>query len=342
MIPQKIYTKLKQLYLRLNGCTTEYDLKFYHKILNEINKSSKNLQNKTDFQLKKISNELSIKAQQSGVLDDLLIESYALVREVAQRVLKLHPFDVQLIGGIVLHQGKLAEMQTGEGKTLTAVLPAYLNALTRKGVHVLTFNDYLARRDANWMGPIFQFLGLNVGYIQEGMSVAERKKAYAADITYLIAKEAGFDFLRDCLCYHKKDIVQRKFNFAIIDEADSILIDEARIPLVIAAASEDYLADTYRMVQIVRNFKKDIDFEIDEYARNIFLTNSGIAHVEKLLDCDNIHDPKNVNLLIRINCAMHAEFLLQRDVDYIVRNNKIELVDEFTGRVADRRRWQAI
>jgi len=336
----KFTRKLKRLHHRLTGCTIEYDLEFYYKILDEINKAETEIKNKTDLQLKDIAGHLLERVRRQKVpLENLLIESYALVREVAWRVLQLRPFDVQIVGGIALFQGKLIEKQTGEGKTLTAVFPAFLNGLSGKGVHLLTFNDYLARRDANWMGPIYQFLGLTVGFIGEGMSTKERQKAYAADITYLTAKEAGFDFLRDSLCYQKENMVQRKFNCAIVDEADSILIDEARIPLVIAGAVDDYVADTFRLDQNSKKLHKNIDFEFDEYGRNIYLTSAGLRNVEGVLNCENLYAEENIELLTRLNCAIHAQHLLQRDVDYIVRDGQIELVDEFTGRVADKRRW---
>lgn len=336
---QNIFTQFKRFHQRLNGSTIDYDLKSFTPVLNEINQFEERMIKYSDEELKGISSKLCQQARNGILLAELLPEAYALVREVSWRVLQLRPFDVQIMGGIALHQGKLAEMQTGEGKTLVAVLPAFLNALTGQGVHVLTFNDYLARRDAQWMGPIYQFLGLNVSYVQEGMPVVERQKAYQADITYLTAKEAGFDFLRDSLCYRKSDIVHRPFHFAIVDEADSILIDEARIPLVIAGTADDFVADTYQKAQIARLLQRDTDFELDEYARNIYLTDTGLQHAEKLLNCDNLHAMSHLDTFTRLNCALHAEYLLHRDVDYIVRNGKIELVDEFTGRVADRRRW---
>jgi preprotein translocase subunit SecA len=334
-------TKFKKWFNKLSGSTIEYDLTGYIETANKIKQLETELTYKTDKQLQHISESLFHKAQQQHgeSLDNLLIESYALVCETAFRTIKLRPFNVQVIGGIALHQGKVAEMQTGEGKTLVAVLPAYLNALVGKGVHILTFNDYLASRDAQWMGPVYEFLGLSVGCIQEGMSIPERQKAYRADITYLSAKEAGFDFLRDSLCYHKDDNVHRTFNFAIIDEADSILIDEARIPLVIAGISEDSNANIYHMAQIAAKLEDGIDFEFDEYARNIYLTDAGLRHTEKLLNCENLHDSGNLDILTRLNCAIYAEFLIHKNVDYIVRNGMIELVDEFTGRVADNRRW---
>lgn len=330
---------MKQRYRRMCGSTLEYDLTPYYERLNEIRDIQAELKKKTDRQLKAISKRIIEQARKGLSLDHLLAEAYALVSQAIERVLGLSPFDTQLIGAIVIHRGKVAEMLTGEGKTLTAVFPAYLNALTGKGVHILTFNDYLARRDAGWMGPVYEFMGLKTGYVQEGMSIRDRKKAYLSDITYVTAKEAGFDFLRDSLSYNSDDYVHRSFNFAIIDEADSILIDEARIPLVIAAASDDYIRDTFRIAEIARKMEKGADIEFDGYSRNIFLTEQGVRRIERLLNCGNLYDPKNLRQLTQLNCAIHAEFLFDRDVDYIVRNNKIELVDEFTGRIADKRRW---
>jgi len=334
-----IKTKINRLYKRINGCTIEYDLSQYYTILNNIKNLSQTLKNKSDCQLQQMSEFLKSEIIDDGLNDDKVIDSFALVLEVVRRVLKIYPYDVQVIGALAMNEGKVVEIQTGEGKTLTAVFSAYLSALDGKGVHVITFNDYLARRDAQWMGPIYQCLGLSVGYIQEGMSIQERQNAYAADITYLTAKEAGFDYLRDSLCYERGKRVHRAFNFTIIDEADSILIDEARIPLVIAGTSDDHQADIYYMAGIARNLEKDVDFEFDEFARNIHLTDFGQDHVEKLLKCDNLYAQDNYDLLTRLNCALHAEFLLNKDVDYIIRDRKIELVDDFTGRVADKRRW---
>jgi preprotein translocase subunit SecA len=339
MMTESLKTGLKRLHQYINGSTVKYSLTPYFSILDEIKKYESNLKEKTDCQLKQISKELISIAQKDMSLDDLLVRTYALVCEAVYRVLRLSPFDAQIIGAIAMHQGKLAEMQTGEGKTLSAVFPSFLNALKGKGVHVLTFNDYLAHRDSKWMGPVYKFLGLTIGYVQEGMSNKERRKAYSKDITYLSAKEAGFDFLRDSLCDNIKDRVHRLFNYAIIDEADSILIDEARIPLVIAEDSGTHISDTNYFASIVKGLRINSDIEFDESARNVYLTDSGLKHVEKVLNCENLHTPENIDILTRLNCAIHAEFLLSLDVDYIVRNNKIELVDEFTGRVADKRRW---
>ncbi len=322
---------------KIKGVPVEWDLTPYRKILAKIN--AIDLEKVSDKVLKDRSARLIEMARQEISLDKLLVEAYALVRETARRTVGMRPFDVQVIAGIVMHQGKLAEMNTGEGKTLVAVLPAYLNALSGRGVHIHTFNDYLARRDAAWMGPIYEFLGLSVGCIQEGMTPGERKKAYQCDITYSTAKEAGFDYLRDHLCYRKEDLVHRDFHFVIVDEADSILIDEARVPLVIAGSTDKPEADSGQLVQIAKSLKEEVDFETDEGKRNIYLTLSGLKRVETLLEVKNLHAPENLDLLTRLNQALHAEYLLHRDIDYIVRKGKIEIVDEFTGRVVEDRHW---
>ena len=318
--------KILHRWNKLKGIPIEWDLGPYQKILAEINKID--FEKTSDKKLKKRSARLIELARQGTSFDKLLVEAYAIVRETAWRTVGMRPFDVQVIAGIVMHQGKLAEMNTGEGKTLVAVLPAYLNALSGKGVHIHTFNDYLARRDASWMGPIYEFLGLSVGCIQEGMSPSERKKAYNSDITYSTAKEAGFDYLRDHLCYRMEDLVHREFHFVIVDEADSILIDEARVPLVIAGSTDKPEADPGQLVQIAKGLKEDVDFETDDGKRNIYLTPSGLQQIETILGCKNLHAPENLDLLTRLNQAFHAEFLLHRDIDYIVRKGKIEIVDE--------------
>jgi preprotein translocase subunit SecA len=332
-------TRLKRYYNRLNGSTIEYEISQYRHILSEINKLKSECKKKSDAQLKNLSERLKQEVLNNGQPDNLMIDAYALVREAIWRTLYLNPYDVQISGAIVIHQGKLAEMQTGEGKTLTAVFPAFLNALTGNGVHILTFNDYLARRDAEWMGPVYKFLGLSVGFVQEGMSIEERKKAYNSDITYLTAKESGFDFLRDSICYKRDNIVHRNFNYAIVDEADSIMIDEARIPLVIAGTSDEVADNKYELAKIAGQMKENIDFEFDEYLRNIHLTEKGEKRIEEKFGCSNIYANENIELLTMLNCALHAEYLLHRDVDYIIRNQKVELVDDFTGRIADKRRW---
>ncbi len=339
MINPRLVKSIKRLHRRLNGSTIETNLKRYEAILYKIKACQTVWQTKTDRQLQEAAQILNQSAEKSGNLDNLLIETYALVSEVIKRVLSIKPFDVQIIGGIVLHQGKVAEMQTGEGKTLTAVFPATLNALSGQGVHVLTFNDYLARRDAEWMGPVYHFLGVTVGHIREGLGPDERRQAYLADITYLTAKEAGFDFLRDSFCTVSAKRVQRPFHMAIIDEADSILIDEARIPLVLAGASDDAIPSIVQFARIVRTLEYGRDVEMDEAGRNVSFTEAGLEKVEKLLKSGNLYTDKNLEVLTQLNCALHAQFLLKRDVDYLVRHNRIELLDEFTGRIADLRRW---
>jgi len=332
-------SSLRRIVDRLQGSSIEYDLRCYEPLLRAIGERECNLQSIQDQEIKSLSKSLILRVQDACELDDLLIEAYALVREAAQRVLLMRPFDVQLIAGIAMNEGKLAEMQTGEGKTLAAVLPAYLNGLVGKGVHILTFNDYLARRDAEWMGPIYDFLGLSVGCIQEGMSKAERQQAYLADVTYLTAKEAGFDYLRDSLCMTADDQVHRPFHYAIVDEADSILIDEARVPLVIAGAIPPPETDPYRLAAVARDLKLHVDFDTDEEGRNIALTEIGIDRAQGLLHNANLYAPENVLLLTQLNLALHAKELLRKDVDYIVQDGKVELVDELTGRVVEDRHW---
>jgi preprotein translocase subunit SecA len=268
-----------------------------------------------------------------------LPDVFALVRETARRVLGERPYDVQMLAGIALHEGRLVEMQTGEGKTLAAVAPVALNALSGLGVHVLTYNDYLARRDAEWMGPVYERLGLTVGCVQEGMSTAERHRAYRCDVTYLTVKEAGFDLLRDGLCLDPSGQVHRPFHLGLVDEADSLLIDEARIPLVIAGTLDEIGVDLGRLAGIARRMERGIDYDTDEYAYNVFLTDRGLHRAEKLLGSVNLFEEGNVRLHAELRNALHAEALLKRDVDYIVRGGRIELVDELTGRVAENRHW---
>jgi preprotein translocase subunit SecA len=332
-----IVGRLRQVFHRFRGRLIEFDLTPYRKLLAQIDARGEGLKKHADSRLKELSSELTSRARTGIRLDDLLADAFALGREVSSRVLGMRHFDVQVFGGIALHQGKLVEMQTGEGKTLAAVPPAYLNALTGRGVHVLTFNDYLARRDAQWMGPVYEFLGLSVGFVQEGMAPRDRRRAYACDITYATAKEAGFDYLRDHLCLSPDDLAHRPFHYAIVDEADSILIDEARIPLVIAGNTDEVVANPYEIAELVRRLRPGADYDTDENARNVYLTDAGLDRAEKALHCDNL--PENMLLLSQIYQALHAEALLNRDVDYIVREGKVEIVDEFTGRVVEDRHW---
>ncbi|HEX5719040.1 MAG TPA: accessory Sec system translocase SecA2, partial [Thermoanaerobaculia bacterium] len=308
-------------------------------MLEAINAREADLARAGDLELRERAASLRRQALDGAALDSLLPDVFSLVRENARRVLGERPYDVQVLAGIGLHQGKLVEMQTGEGKTLAAVAPVALNALAGRGVHVLTYNDYLARRDAEWMGPVYERLGLTVGCIQEGLSTAERHRAYRCDVTYLTVKEAGFDLLRDGLCLDPAEQVHRPFHLGLVDEADSILIDEARIPLVIAGTLEEIGVDLGRLAAIARQMVRGADYDTDEYAYNIFLTDRGMHRAEKLLGSGNLFEGDNVRLQAELRNALHAEALLKRDVDYIVRGGRIELVDELTGRVAENRQW---
>lgn len=285
------------------------------------------------------SNNLKELITAETMINEIIIEGFALVKEVIKRTLRFEVYDVQLLAALALNDKKLIEMQTGEGKTLTAVFPAYINSLYGKGVHILTFNDYLAKRDANWMKPIYDMLGVNVGFVQENMSLEDKKKAYYCDITYVTAKEAGFDYLRDSIAYSVDELVHRPFYCAIVDEADSILIDEARIPLVIATSTNEKDSEVRKIRDIVVKLEAEIDYTTDEYDMNIFLTENGINKVETLLKCGNLYDNRNFNLLRLLNSTLYAEVMLKRDIDYIVKNNKIEMIDEFTGRIAKNRHW---
>ncbi|HLI78769.1 MAG TPA: preprotein translocase subunit SecA, partial [Candidatus Binataceae bacterium] len=270
---------------------------------------------------------------------DLLSPVFAAVREASKRTLGQRHFDVQLIGGIVLHEGKIAEMKTGEGKTLVATLPAVLNALTGRGVHVVTVNDYLAKRDSEWMGRIYNFLGLSVGVIVHGVTDQERKVAYNADITYGQNNEFGFDYLRDNMKFNLNDYVQREPNFAIVDEVDSILIDEARTPLIISGASEES-TDTYYVVdRAIPRLKNEEHYTIDEKLKTVALTEEGVTKAEQVLGVENLYDPRNILILHHVNQALRAHTLYKRDVDYVVKEGEVIIVDEFTGRLMPGRRW---
>ncbi len=270
-----------------------------------------------------------------------LLEVAAVTAAVAARVVGLDMFDVQVQGALALANGKIAEMQTGEGKTLAAVPAVVWYAKQRQGVHVMTVNDYLAQRDANWMGPIYEFLGFTVGCIQQGMTAAQRKNAYACDITYATANEIGFDFLRDQLAFYPDEQVHRPFAAAVIDEADSILIDEARIPLVIAGGKGVGESLAYRVDSVTRNLLRDEHYTTDNHGHNVVLTDEGIAAIEKAFDCGNLFDDENLSLHTAVQDSLHAHALLRRDVDYLVKNGAIESVDEFKGRIAQNRRWPA-
>ncbi len=329
--------RLRHLYLRAAGVPITYDLRRYAQVLSRCDIAGAAAASDATLRLR--LDQARRRACSGEALAALLPDVYALTREACARTLGLRPFDIQMMAAIALHEGALAQLATGEGKTLVAVMPAILNALTGRGVHVLTANDYLASRDATWMGAVYRFFGLTVGHVAEGMSRDERRAAYAADITYVTAKEAGFDFLRDHTVTDPADLVQRPFHFAIVDEADFILIDEARVPLVIAGETPSPAIDHRRIAAMVRQLRPGHDFRSDEHERNVQITDAGFRCVERLLRCPPLHQPEQRLLLSAIHVALHAEVLLHRDRDYIVRNDAIDLVDEFTGRVADNRRW---
>ncbi|WP_150268304.1 DEAD/DEAH box helicase [Paenibacillus tepidiphilus] len=297
----------------------------------------RNLEAWDDGRLQAESFRLQQEAQSGTPLDELLVDAYALVCEAAKRTLGLQPYDVQIMAAIALHERYLIEQHTGEGKTLSAVMPAYLNALAGKGVHVLTFNDYLANRDAEWMGPVYRFLGLTVSPVQAGMSFSRKREAYAADITYVTAKEAGFDYLRDTIALDVADTVHRPFHYVIVDEADSLLLDEARVPLVISGDADSAMSDGIRFAEVVRQLNQAEHYDFDQFQRNVYLNEAGAALAESLLGCGNLYDVHNSHLLTNLNCALHVETLLRKDVDYIVRSGNIKLIEEHTGRVAENR-----
>ena len=288
--------------------------------------------------------ELKIRVQKGAKLNDLIPEAFAYVREASKRTLSERHFDVQLMGGIILHQGKIAEMKTGEGKTLVSTLPVYLNSLLGKGVHVVTVNDYLAKRDSSWMGEIYKFLGLSVGCITNEMNDVERKKNYNCDVTYGTNNEFGFDYLRDNMKYNIEEMVQRDHFFCIVDEVDSILVDEARTPLVISGSTEDK-SDQYFVCNKFIKELNEKDYELDEKNKNVMLSEKGIDKIEKLsetygiLKNNNFYDPQNINLVHHINQALKANLLFFKDTDYIVKDDKVQLIDEFTGRVLEGRRF---
>ena len=294
----------------------------------------------TDDELKNKTNEFKERIKNGESLNHILPEAYATVREASYRVLKMKHFYVQILGGIALHQGRIAEMRTGEGKTLVETLPAYLNALTGDGVHIITVNEYLASRDSEWMGKIFNFLGLTVGITLSGMSQADKRKAYSADITYGTNSEMGFDYLRDNMLQRKEDFCQRGLNFAIVDEVDSILIDEARTPLIISGGQGIKGGEIYYTCQkFVRSLKRDEDFDVDEEKKIIRLTEKGIDKAEKYFKIDNLSSAENMELNHYISNALKANYLFELDSQYIVDDGKILIVDEFTGRVLKGRRY---
>jgi len=342
---------------KIFGTRNERELKRLFSIVEEINSFEPEISKLSDEKLKAKTEEFRERVSKGNSLDDLLTEVFATVREVAKRTLGMRHFDVQLVGGVVLHEGKIAEMKTGEGKTLVATLAAYLNALEGKGVHVVTVNDYLARRDVQWMGPVYNFLGLNVGVIQPDASFiydpgyrtsdkrfdrlrpCSKKEAYLADITYGTNNEFGFDYLRDNMRYSIDELCQRELNYAIVDEVDSILIDEARTPLIISGPSEESTDIYYSVNRIIKYLKPEEDFKLDEKLKTVVLTEQGSRKAEKLLGIDNLYDTVNIQIVHHINQAIRAHYFFKKDVDYVVKDGKIVIVDEFTGRLLSGRRW---
>jgi preprotein translocase subunit SecA len=308
-------------------------------ILDEVNALEPAVIKMTDAQLAARTPYFREKLAQGASLEDIMAEAFAAVREAARRSVNMRPFDVQILGGLILHEGKIAEMKTGEGKTLAATMPLYLNALTGKGAHLVTVNDYLARRDAEWMGPIYRMLGMSIGIIVHGMDDEKRREAYHADITYGTNNEFGFDYLRDNMKFSLEDYVQRDFNYAIVDEVDSILIDEARTPLIISGASEESTDKYYRINQVIPRLRKDKDYTVEEKSRTVVLTEEGVARVETYLKVQNLFDPRSIELLHHTNQALRAHTLFRRDVDYVVKDGEVIIVDEFTGRVMPGRRY---
>src|SRR5512138_3726242 len=342
---------------KIIGSKNERELKRMWPIVEKINGLEAGIAKLTDDQLRNKTAEFKERYQRGESLESLLPEAFAVCREGGKRALGMRHFDVQLIGGMVLNSGKISEMKTGEGKTLVATLAAYLNGLTGKGVHVVTVNDYLAKRDSEWMGRLYTFLGLSVGVIVHGLDDDERRDAYAADITYGTNNEFGFDYLRDNMKFALEDYVQRPFYYAIVDEVDSILIDEARTPLIISGPTEESTDKYYIIDRIIPLLKKGEvqeveantlsgkrkqytgDFTIDEKAKSATLTEEGVLKVEKLLKVDNLYDPRNMVVLHHVNQALRAHAMYKRDVDYVVKDGEVMIVDEFTGRLMPGRRW---
>jgi len=304
-----------------------------------INELEAPLEELSDADLRHKKEEFRNRIADGETIDDLLVEAFAVVREAGKRVLHMRHYDVQLVGGVVLHEGKIAEMATGEGKTLVATLPAYLNALGGKGVHIVTVNDYLARRDSEWMGPLYELLGLSVGNIQHDMPDDDRRAAYGSDITFGTNNEFGFDYLRDNMKFRAQDMVQPVHNYAIVDEVDSILVDEARTPLIISGPAEKSTELYYKIDRVIPALKKNIDFEIEEEKRSVAFTEEGVEHLEKLLGVDNLYDAANMDLVHHSQQALKAHALFRRDRDYLVKDGEVVIVDEFTGRMMPGRRW---
>ena len=321
------------------GSKNDREMKRLQPVVEQINQLEPSLSNLALDDLRGRTHALREQLANGAPLDSLLPEAFAVVREVSKRLLNMRHFDVQLLGGMVLHAGSIAEMKTGEGKTLVATLPVYLNSLTGQGVHVVTVNDYLARRDAEWMGPVYHALGLSVGVIQHDMDDKARYNAYRSDVTYGTNNEFGFDYLRDNMKFNRSEFVQRPLYYAIVDEVDSILIDEARTPLIISGPTEESTDKYYRIDRIVPRLKQDPHYTLDEKTRSVALTEEGVAAAEQLLGVDNLYDPGNIETLHHLNQALKAHVVFKRDVDYVVKDGEVIIVDEFTGRLMPGRRY---
>ncbi len=336
---------LDQMLKMIIGSKNDRELKRLWARVQDINVLEPGIKALSDEELRAKTPYLKEKLAAGATVEDILPEAFAVCREASMRVLKMRHFDVQLIGGMVLHEGKVAEMRTGEGKTLTATLALYLNALTGKGAHLVTVNDYLARRDAEWMGRLYTWLGLSVGVIQHGLTDDQRREAYASDITYATNNELGFDYLRDNMKWDLADFTQRGFPYAIVDEVDSILIDEARTPLIIAGSSEEDTSKYFVIDALVPKLVRDVDYKVDEKDRQVMLTDDGIRHAEALLGVPNLYDPSAIETLHGLSQALLAHNLYKLDVDYMVKPKEdgkgleVVIVDEFTGRMMPGRRW---
>jgi len=324
---------------RIVGSKNDREIKKIQPVVEQVNALEPRISSLSDEQLQTKTAEFRQRLENGESLEEILPEGFAVVRETGKRILNMRHFDVQLIGGYVLHQGRISEMKTGEGKTLVATLPAYLNALEGKGVHVVTVNDYLARRDSEWMGRLYKFLGLSVGVVHHGLDDQQRRESYGSNITYGTNNEFGFDYLRDNMKFDLAHCVQREHHYAIVDEVDSILIDEARTPLIISGPSEESTDKYYRIDKIVPKLRRDIDYQVDEKHRTVTLTEEGVARSESLLGVENLYDPANMEILHHINQALKAHTLFKRDVEYVVKEGEVLIVDEFTGRLMPGRRW---
>src|SRR5699024_6668842 len=324
---------------KIFGSRNSRELKRIQKTVDQIEALEQEYEQLSDDQLKQKTEQFKERYQKGESLDDLLVEAYAVVREGSKRVLGMRPFPVQLMGAVALHEGNIAEMKTGEGKTLAATMPAYLNALTGKGVHIITVNDYLADRDANEMGKPYNFLALTVGLNGTGLSKEEKKEAYAADITYGTNKEFGFDYLRDNMVLYKEQMVQRTHLFAIIDEVDSILIDEARTPLIISGTAQKSASSYQRANAFVNTLNRETDYTYDEKTKGVQLTEEGINKAERYFSIENLFDLEHVSLTHHINQALKAHVSMHRDTDYVVQEGEVIIVDQFTGRLMKGRRY---